>query len=134
MSYIMCCLWQFNRMTIWNFLVLDCGSARIVFREFTRDWITGTRFNNCLMGVKYSRLIAESHTLSGHSQRWSATILVYFQESRAIVDIVKEYNMFWVRNYVVPIDTKGIIGNKDIRISTGYWRYGCSLENNNEGH
>ena len=32
MSYIMYCMGQFNRLTIWNFLVIYCGSACTVFR------------------------------------------------------------------------------------------------------
>ena len=45
MSYIMCCLDKFNRLTVWHFSVLDCGSACIVFKKFTQDWLPGTWFN-----------------------------------------------------------------------------------------
>ena len=31
MSYIMCCLVRFNRLTVLHFLVIDCGFARITF-------------------------------------------------------------------------------------------------------
>ena len=45
MSYIMSCLGRFNRLPVWNVLVLDCGFARIAFRDSIREWVPGTQFN-----------------------------------------------------------------------------------------
>ena len=48
MSYIMYCLEQFNRLTIRNFLVMYCGSARIDFRVSIQDLVHGTQVNTLL--------------------------------------------------------------------------------------
>ena len=45
MIYIMYCLGWFNCMTIFHILVIDSGSARLIFREFTQDWVYGNWLN-----------------------------------------------------------------------------------------
>ena len=44
----MYCLEQFNRLTIRNFLVMYCGSARIDFRVSIQDLVHGTQVNTLL--------------------------------------------------------------------------------------
>ena len=46
--YIMCSLGKFNRLTVWHLPVIYCGSAHIVFRKLTRDWVPRTWFNTLL--------------------------------------------------------------------------------------
>ena len=53
----MCFLGQFNRLVVWNFPIIDCGSACIVFRKLTRYWVTRNRFNITLLNLMVQGIV-----------------------------------------------------------------------------
>ena len=53
----MCCMEQFNCMTVWNSPVVYCCSDRIVFRKLTQDWVPGNRFNTWFTSRLYTEKV-----------------------------------------------------------------------------
>ena len=69
----------------------------------------------------------------GSPESWSFTLRIYIQYSGAIVVGEKEYGVFYVKNCVVPWDTKYKEDNEGIGFFTEYRRVGFLHEENHEG-
>ena len=42
----MCCLGHFNRLNVWQFIVIACGYSHIVLSKPTQGSVLGTQFNS----------------------------------------------------------------------------------------